>query len=414
MEVNHQLIRVSLLIIFVVSNATSLYSQTISASPYSVYGIGMLRDRTSALNRSIGGTGIGLRDPLQLNNLNPASYTSIQTITQIFEVGMFIESDYYKTSRQTSRSSTGNLTSINYWFRFSKKWAGTFGLTPFSNVEYNISSNHLLGDGESTVQYSGTGGISQFYFGNGYQVTKNLSVGVNASYLFGSIQKKETIDAGIGAGTVMTKKTIVSQVNADFGAQYTFFLKKDRTLSVGATFDERLKLNTSGNIVVSESFEEDTLWSESTNPDDFILPMQMGGGISYQTRRSSFAADFTFKEWSKAKLDDDVNLQNTLRFSVGYEYKGNDEIDNYWQNIQLRSGFYFQNNYLVLNKKTFVDWGATFGIGLPFNGNRGQVNVSYSYNESGTTAKSLIKQQANVFVIDFTFRDLWGIRRKFD
>ncbi len=415
MEVNSRVFGVGLLVIFIVFIGTSLYAQGISASPYSVYGIGVLRDRTSGLNRSIGGTGIGIRDPLHLNNLNPASYTSIQTITQIFEVGLFVESDYYETSKESGRSSTGNLTSINSWFRFSKKWAGNFGLTPFSNVDYSISSNYALGEAEgSTVQYSGTGGISQFYIGNGYQLTKNLSVGVNLSYLFGSIQKKETIDSGIGAGTGITKKTNVNRINADYGAQYTFFLKKNRSLSLGVTFDERLKLNTSGDIIVSESFEEDTLWSESTKIDDFVLPMKIGGGISYQTRRSTISADVTFSEWSRAKLEEGIRLRNTLRYSIGYEYNGDDESDIYWKNIQLRSGVYLQDNYLILNKSTFVDWGFSLGLGLPFNGNRGLVNFSYNYNQSGTTSNGLIRQQANVFVLDFTFRDLWGIRRKFD
>ena len=142
--------------------------------------------------------------------------------------------------------------------------------------------------------------------------------------------------------------------------------------------------------------------------------MKIGGGISYQTRRSTISADVTFSEWSRAKLEEGIRLRNTLRYSIGYEYNGDDESDIYWKNIQLRSGVYLQDNYLILNKSTFVDWGFSLGLGLPFNGNRGLVNFSYNYNQSGTTSNGLIRQQANVFVLDFTFRDLWGIRRKFD
>lgn len=391
------------------------YAQSISASPYSVYGVGLLKSRNSAQNRAMAGTGIGARDPYNINTLNPASYSSIKTITQIFEVGMFMERDRYETDQRSSSSTVGNLTTINYWFRFSKKWGGTFGLAPFSNVNYNIASTRRLGtDESSTVSYTGNGGLSEFYFGNGYQLTKGLSIGATVSYIFGSLEKTETIDSGIGAGTGVTNKIHGNKLTADLGAQYELFLSENRSISIGVTYNPRFRMNTNRDVTAHESFAADTLWTESVDQNDYVLPMRIGSGLSFQTLRTIYALDFTYSEWSRAKLEDDVKLRNTMRGSFGFEYKGSGDADSYLQNIQIRSGFYVEQNYLVLGKTSFTDWGISLGLGLPVFENRGIVNFSYNYNQSGTTSNNLIKQRADVFVLDLTFRDLWGIRRKFD
>lgn len=392
-----------------------LHAQTISATPYSVYGVGTLQEKTSVLNRSLSGTGIAIRDPLNPNNINPASYPSIQAATQIFEMGLFLESDRYQARDQSGKFRTGNITSLNYWFRFSKKWAGTIGLAPFSNVDYSIDSDRIIGvDEGSTVHYKGTGGISQFYFGNGFQVTPNLSVGFNTSYIFGSIKKFETIQSGIGAGTTLENKTSVHRINADFGAQYTFFLPKKKALILGVTYDDALRLSTSADRTVFKSTTGEILSIGQVDVDDYILPAKWGSGIAFQTVRSTFAADVTYKQWSGARLEENTKLQNTTRFSAGYEYKGNPNAVSYWDAVQVRSGFYVQDNYLVLGKNTFTEWGLSLGVGMPISGNRGTLSFTYNFNQSGTTANNLIKQQANVFVLEFTIRDWWGIRRKFD
>ncbi len=394
--------------------AFTLPAQTISYSPYSYYGVGVLKERTSALNRSLAETGIGLRDPFNLNNLNPASYTSIQGITQITEAGMFYESSKLQTSKLTQEADNGNMTAINMWFRFSKKWASTFGLAPFSFVNYNINVQREFIQGEFTdVNYLGKSGLTQFYIGNGFQITKNLSVGANLSYIFGSVQKEELITAGRSFGLNLKNRIFLNKLNLDWGAQYSFKIKNN-SLNLGVTYGSKLKLNTSGETRVYEAFGRDSLFTKSMSPTGYVLPAYAGAGLAFQSARSSIVLDYKFKNWQEAQVEEGTKLQNTHRFSAGYEYKGNPNSDRYLNNIAWRTGFYTQNNYLVLNNRPFDEWGITLGAGLPLNGNRGTLNLSYNFNSTGTIEKGLIQQQSTVFVLDVVFRDLWGIRRKFD
>lgn len=143
-------------------------------------------------------------------------------------------------------------------------------------------------------------------------------------------------------------------------------------------------------------------------------PISGQDSVAYRSQRSTIASDLKLKNWSNAQLDQGLALQNTARLSIGYEYKGNPKSEKYLGIIALRSGVYTQNNYFVLKNTPFREWGFSLGAGLPISSNRGMLNLSYNYNRTGTTEKKLIEQSAQVFMLDIIFRDLWGIRRKFD
>ena len=56
-------------------------------SPYTRYGYGDLSNRSFGAGRSMGGVGIGLRSSKQINPMNPASYSSMDSMTFLFDFG---------------------------------------------------------------------------------------------------------------------------------------------------------------------------------------------------------------------------------------------------------------------------------------------------------------------------------------
>jgi hypothetical protein len=263
----------------------------------------------------------------------------------------------------------------------------------------------------SELQYSGSGGITQFYFGNGFLLTENLSVGVAASFLHGAIDRRETITSGYAFGTEVASVTYVNQGKLDFGLQYVFPIGDDNSLTIGAVYNNRLRLNTSYETAIYQS--QDTLASDKTSIDDYVLPQKFGSGVAFRTNQSTLTFDLSYEQWSQAKLEDDLKLRNTRRASAGYQYRA-DDSGSFLNGVVFRTGGYVQENPLILKNTTFRDWGLTVGIGLPVSNGRNALNLSYSYNRSGTLEKNLISQQSHIFALDITFRDLWGIRRKFD
>src|SRR5687768_17785346 len=92
-----------------VTICSSVLSQNIFNSPYSIYGLGIVNKRTSTMNRGMGGTGIAVRDEFNLNYVNPASYGSIVSpINSIYEMGFYVESNRYKTNELTESKTNGS------------------------------------------------------------------------------------------------------------------------------------------------------------------------------------------------------------------------------------------------------------------------------------------------------------------
>ena len=87
-------------------------------SPYTFYGIGDFATQGPGYIRSMGGAGIGFRNSLKINYMNPASYSILRQKTFLFNVEMEGVNTYSKTRRP--RPVTTRLTSEI--FRWPSRW----------------------------------------------------------------------------------------------------------------------------------------------------------------------------------------------------------------------------------------------------------------------------------------------------
>ena len=391
-------------------------AQSIAGSAYTVFGVGDLIPRQSAVNRGLGGSGIGLRSDLFINLQNPASYTSISSpITQLFEMGALVEFDQFRTNNSEESGSSGGLSSINLWFRFSPKWAVAFGFAPYSKVDYDITTQRNLGalSNESIINYQGSGGFNQVYFGNAFQLTKNLSVGVNSSFIFGSILKTETVQSLELANSFWVENQLfMNKLQFDFGTQYSVFFPRS-TITLGATFAYETEFSVTNEATLFES-RVNTISGETTTEDNYILPLSAGFGVSFNSPRSTISADVKYQNWSSASFSDDNEFRDTFHYSLGYEYKTNFSSDHNFNLVNLRTGVFYKDNYLDLSNGTFGEWGVNVGVGIPVQGNKTSINLNYTYYQRGTTDNSLIEESANQINFDVVIRDVWFIKRKFD
>jgi hypothetical protein len=403
-------------LIILLSLGQTLLAQNIYHSPYSVYGIGILQPKTSSLNRSMGGAGLAVQDPLNLNHTNPASYSSIKfPVTHLYEMGFYTESNRLLTSTITESKTNGSLTNLNYWFRFSPKWAATVGLSPFSTTSYNITTNKLTGANQSaSYRYRGDGTISQLSFGNGFMITKNLSLGVNGSLLFGSIKKTETmLQSDAASELIFENKVIVRKFKGDFGLQYRINVF-NKGLVIGAVFDNGLLINARQKHLFTTS-NSDTLSSKNGESLTYRLPRTVGTGLALHGKYSILSFDMTFQQWSQGSFEQqDIIMNDSWRIAMGYSYSGRPEDDSYLKNIGFRMGWYYQPYYLQLSGQTKPNYGLSTGISLPMKDYRSSINLTYSYDLLGTKTEGLILQKSQKIMFEVIIRDLWGVKRKFD
>lgn len=180
-------------LLFFVADATR--AQTVNGSIYSYFGIGNLQLRSSAYNRALGYTGIGVRDNMNINVINPAAYNAIaKPFTSLFELGANYEATNHSTYATSSVSKTGGLNGINFLVRPATKLGVLIGAAPLTNISFNAASQVQYASIASPVQLvaQGSGGINQFYLGASYEIFKNFSLGVNLSYFLGTIKKTIT------------------------------------------------------------------------------------------------------------------------------------------------------------------------------------------------------------------------------
>jgi hypothetical protein len=406
------------LLLFIVLNVSA---QVRTSLPYSIFGVGEINPKGLGRNLGMGKTGIASSSGHYLNNLNPASYHDMDSISFFFDFGLGMDIVKYETSYETQRGNDFNIKDIAMGYRVAKHWAGGIGIVPFSTVGYKItSSKNVEGTTDIfTADLTGSGGLTQFYMDNAFELFHHLSLGVNTSYVFGTITSTETVYYDKLTGTVNTTKTAkLNKVLMDFGFQYYVNLNKNTRLSIGGVFGNTHKLNFKEELQISQStgqIFEDKVTQDGT----FDFPLYAGGGLSLDlSNKITINADYMFRDWSAAN-ENSTNTQfsyvNTNAYRIGVEYiPGRMNEYGYLGRIAYRAGFYREDYYVEINKKSIDETGFSVGFGIPFLKNKTTVNVSYNSGVRGSVNNGLIKERYHSFMLSFSLHDWWFIKAKYD
>ena len=147
-----------------------------------------MSEQSGGFNRGMNGLALGFHEHNQVNHLNPASYSEIDSLTFIFDVGMSGQVTNFKEGGKKLNANNADFEYAVAAFRAFRHLGVSFGILPYTNVGYNYSQTVELNDGNKTVAtntYSGTGGIHLVYLGAGWQPLRGLSIGANVGYLWG-------------------------------------------------------------------------------------------------------------------------------------------------------------------------------------------------------------------------------------
>ncbi len=93
-----------------------------------------------------------------------------------------------KDWNEQQNNSVNTLDYLAIGFPLSKKMGMGFGVMPFTSVGYSLSDIRTNGNGaEVTNIYTGDGGLNRIYASIGFEPIKDLSLGVTATFNFGSL-----------------------------------------------------------------------------------------------------------------------------------------------------------------------------------------------------------------------------------
>jgi hypothetical protein len=442
-------------------------AQSFTSSPYSRFGLGDIAGNAFQPGVAMGGTGIALRTNHSINSINPASYSAFDTLSFIFDVTVIGKFTTYKTDLQSNKINNVDLSHFSAGFPITKWWGSSFGLSPYSNVGYNISESVVIDTLNLANTYKGNGGLNQFFIGNAFRLftkvdtvskvlaenkkltfynTNSLSVGFNTSYFFGALERHTASvfpEEGNLFDMYTTNKTIINDIGFRIGAQYTFNRqeitnserKNKYTIIAGFTFDNQNDLNAKNTSMVTKylniggTVKIDTIENQVNNKGDVRLPMNIGVGLAFISHeRLTFAIDYRWQQWSAARFfnqNDSLNDSHTISFGTQIAPDPNRQ-NNYLKMINYRFGCHYTQSYLNLRNTDITDYGFSLGLGLPItkpdksdvSGLRRRlppiVNVALEIGQRGTTANSLIKETYFQVSLNLSLYDIWFIKRRFN
>lgn len=395
---------------------------TNTISPYSRFGYGLLSDKSNTMQKAMGGTGYAMRSGREINFMNPASYAAMDSLTFLFDMGMDVKSlntsqtvDGTKTS---GNNFTGGLDYISMQFPLAKWIAASVGIMPLSEVGYNFGDK--ITDGSST--FNGHGDLNELYGGIGVKPFKGLTLGANVSYLFGTLVNSTYIYNTPGASTsLFERQTEVRDYNLRLGLQYGFNIGEDHSVTLGAVYEPAKQLRGTALGVkydVTSDSKPDTIATINLK-GNASMPALYGGGIAYSwANRLLVEADFTYQPWKDVKFanidqfgDATSAFSNRWRAALGVQWC-NRPRGSWVQRINYRAGLYLCNDYITVAGNNVRERGATLGVGLPVNGLKTVVNLSFEYRNRQANPTPLVKENYMVVTLGVNFNELWFYRNK--
>jgi hypothetical protein len=402
-----------------------------AASPYSLYGVGIVSGKGLTYHENMGGLGISNGKPWVMNNINPALLPMNNFTT--FDLGLYTEQRNLSTSDLSQSNTTGGLRHLAMAFPLkSLKWSMALGLMPYSNVSYNMVSTAPVAGRESAdayYQYIGSGGINQVFISSGWQVIpKYLSIGLRAGYAFGKIEDETIVNleeiVQVDDDTQVPKSFQPSRFDrlsrySDFmfegGINFRKPLKKNTELNLGLIYEFATNLNTRRDEIVQIYNAQNP--DDPTTPTDEVLadekgttylPPKFGVGLSIsRAYRWTFGVDYHTRNWSQFKSDfgTQAELKQNHKVIVGGEFTPDFfSFNKYFSRITYQFGFSYEQTPITINTTSIDDFGINFGVSLPV-GNASIMNLGFKYGQLGTTSDGLIRENYLRLNLGMTFND---------
>lgn len=432
-----------LVLVFIAVFAIQSYAQDGTASPYSFYGIGSLKFKGTVENRSMGGISI-YSDSIHINLQNPATNAG-ENLAVYGNEGRpikFSVAGTHTNFKLKSDSGEDKLSSSTFdYIAFSipvGKLGIGFGLTPFTSVGYKLETYN---DNNTIYErFKGEGGINEAYISVGYPINKNLSVGVETNYNFGSIKNSTIVflynDEGelVQYQTRENNRSDLSGAGFNLGITYKAMITDKLELMSGFTYAPKTSLssknerststivinNSNGQEFIVNTIEAD-LESQGLKETKTDSPsrISLGAGIG-QPRIWFIGADYAV-QYSKGFYNalngpESPVLNNRTSFALGgFFIPKYNSFSSYFSRVVYRSGIRFENTGLEINNTDIKEFGISFGVGLPVGADFfSNANFGVEIGKRGTTKNNLIQENFVNFNLSLSLNDRWFKKRRYD
>jgi hypothetical protein len=411
----------SLVAVFCIVFSITASAQLGTSSPYSRFGLGDLQGNVFPEYNALGGGVTALSSSNSVNPSNPASYTSFRANSFLFSTGGLHKTTRIQNLTDKQIANNSAFSHLTIAFPISRELGASVGMLPYSNIGYTLNARD--NDVNADMIYSGDGGLSKIYFGGAYEPFKGFSVGVNASYLFGGLNRRKKLnyvdDSYLDARSnssinlkgyyyelgLMYKKELANE------KQVTFGLTANNNSSIRAKQTNIVETISGANEIIKDTALSSVEWG------DINLPQYISAGLSYRDgEKWLLIADYSMQNWADyALLAESDGLSNSMRLSGGMQYTPEfNSVTKYYKRMQYRLGAAYSNTPLMLNDTQLKEMSVSFGFGIPVRKSRTKYDVSLTLGQRGTTDNNLLKEQFIKFGLSVSYDGIWFVKRKYD
>lgn len=407
-----------------------------SYSPYSIYGVGDIYGQGTARDKTMGGVGIAGRDSRYINITNPAAISARDTLSVLFDMGLYNENKIFRQGDFRSANNTLNISDFAASFRLRKNIGFMAGVSPYTSVGYDYSYEVNDPDLLSTAGYvsytsAGSGGLYQMFAGVGTTFFKRISVGAQVIQYMGNIDKKSAMSFSnssfrtISSGYEMKLKGTAGK----FGVQYEQPVGK-AYLTLGATYKTGAKLKgyvtdykfaQLGSVADTVSHHVDTL----AHTNSTSLASEVGVGISLRKpEKWTFEVNYTLSNWTESGFDgatgfstrgdSEFSATSSQSFRAGFEIIPNrNDLRYYLRQCAYRGGIYYESAYYKLDGNMVNSYGLTFGVTLPVVRYYNGVTLGMDIGRRGSVTNNMTMENYFKVMIGFNIHDLWFIKHRY-
>ena len=415
-------------VFFLIGIISYAEAQISTSSPYSRFGLGELQQSIFPEFNSFGGASTALSNSKSVNAINPATYTAYGPNSFLLSTGGWHQTTKIQNATDEQIGNNNAFGHVVVGFPLSRKIGASFGMIPFSSTGYEIRTSITdinNPDYLGIANYSGDGGLSKIYFGGAYELSDVFSIGINASYLFGRLNRRKMLD-------VYDQSSLDARSNSsinlkgyyyELGLLYKKDLNENDEFAIGLTANNNSSISAK-KLEIVESFEfsgfselsKDTFVNVS-QWGNVILPKYTRVGISYnKDKKWLLVTDYSMQDWEDYTMfNESDNLANSMRISGGIQYTPEyNSVTKYYKRMDYRFGASYSNTPLQFDNIQLTEKSISFGFGIPVKKSRTKYDLSCTFGQRGTTENNLIKEEYIRIGLSISYDGVWFVKRKYD
>lgn len=402
-----------------------LNAQSLSNSPYAVYGIGDVKYDNTIETSSMGGISTAYISDFSSNfNFgNPANNNNFELTSIKLEATN--ENNYFKTDYNNTKSTKHStyLSNISIAFPISSKIKMGLLYQPYSSKSYEIIHTENLDNGNVYGnKFKGSGTLNTAQVAVSYKVNTNLSFGARANYYFGNLYDLNEFTAS-NAELIngYETKNSIKNFNFTLGSSYQSVDRNDHKLTIGATATFGNTSNMTTEYVNSTYYYSDvdvkaneTIIEKRSTSSNNLLPLQASVGVGYGSENQWFVSgqiDYKKGE-SVSYFGNSFDFKDSYRISAGGWYLPNyNNFRSYFSRIVYRYGAFYEKGNIELAGNSINKFGISAGVMLPFKTSSitrmSGLEIGLELGKRGTLKDNLINQNFFNLKIGFNFADRW-------